>query len=178
MEEAHTVFDMTYDGQTIDWPGKGRFKATSGLPGYQEPGNTCVQDGGPVPEGKYKVLLADRGIAQDDGTGTCTLTPAWGLQDIPRGAVAGGCEPYWANWGWNRARMEPADAATKTRCSPLMRGGFYLHDSTKGFSHGCIEVESRIFLFLRTHLKQRRGKSLVLKVAYVPGRTTNGGTKA
>ena len=40
-------------------------------------------------------------------------------QTIPRGANAGLCEPYWANWGKNRARLEAADNTTKNTAPPL-----------------------------------------------------------
>ena len=63
------------------------------------------------------------------------------------------------------------------------RGGFYLHDSTKGYTHGCIEVEPRLFIRLREYAKdeaaKKRGrKTLILKVKY-PSSTagTYGGTK-
>lgn len=171
------IFDMIYDGQKITWTGKGTFKATSGLAGFQDPEYYCVPDSGPIPEGFYKVFISDKGVAQDDGTGNCAIKPAWGIQTIPRGVGAGACESYWQNWGWNRARMEAADAATKVRCSPITRGGFYLHDSTKGYSHGCIEVETRLFPLLMSSNKALGKTTLVLKVSYVKGRETNGGTK-
>lgn len=171
------ISDMEYDGQVLEWKGYGKFKATSGLPGAQQPSEQCKPDSGPVPEGMYAVFLTDRGAAADDGTNTCTLLPAKGIQSIPRGSRAGECEPYWANWGSNRARMEPADIATRSKCRPIMRGGFYLHDSTKGYTHGCIEVEGRIFPLLRNHQKITKASSLILKIAYVQGRSTNGGTK-
>lgn len=171
------IADMIYDGQKIVWSGNGTFKATSGLTGFQDPEYYCVPDSGPIPEGIYKIFIADKGTAVDDGTGRCAIKPAWGIQSIPRGAEAGSCEPYWQNWGRNRARMEPADTATKIRCSPITRGGFYLHDSTKGYSHGCIEVEGRIFSGLRK-IGKGSGKSfLTIKVEYIKGKKTNGGTK-
>jgi hypothetical protein len=171
------LFDMLYDGQLITWPGKGIFRASSGLPGFQHPNNACVPDSGPIPEGFYKIFLADKGSAQDDGAGYCSLKPSWGVQTIPRGGAAGECEPYWANWGKHRARMEPADLATKNRCAPTTRGGFYLHDSIKGYSHGCIEVETRLFPFLRDHHKVTKKNIAIIKVVYTAGRHTNGGTK-
>jgi hypothetical protein len=171
------IFDMAYDGQRIEWRGRGVFKATSGLSGFQIPKNSCIPDSGPVPEGFYKIFVSDHGTAADDSSGHCVLAPSWGIQKIPRGRAAGSCEPYWANWGRNRARMEPADIPTKIRCSPLMRGGFYLHDSTKGYSHGCIEVESKIFPFMHAYHKTTQKSTLIIKVFYVDGRPTNGGTK-
>ena len=99
--------DLSYEGQRVFWAGRGHFKASSGLPGYQAPKHTCVPESGPIPEGFYKVFLADHGQAKDDGSGVCALRPSWGIQSIPRGTAAEKCEPYWANWGktereWNR----------------------------------------------------------------------------
>jgi hypothetical protein len=68
--------------------------------------------------------------------------------------------------------MEPADAATAGHCTPR-RGGFYLHDSTKGFSHGCIEVEGSLITGLRNYKTKR--SYLILKVEYATS-VTNGGT--
>jgi hypothetical protein len=168
------IADMEYDGQVLSWPGYGFFEASSGLPGYQQPAYQCTPDQGPLPEGFYRVLLNDQGTARDDGTNRCNLAAGWGLQSIPRGAAAGPCEPFWANWGFNRARLEPADTATAHACIPH-RGGFYQHDSTKGYSHGCIEVDGKLFPILRSY--GRTGKKvLILRVKYAPGRITYGGT--
>lgn len=166
--------EMEFDGQVVRWKGVGAFKATSGLPGHQRPDQQCVPESGPVPEGLYKLFLNDLGDAKDDGTGSCALKPAWGIQRIPRGATAGSCDPYWANWGNNRVRMEPADDRTRRTCKPS-RGGFYMHDSTKGFSHGCIEIEGRVFPLLRQRAKAGVQR-MFIEVKYVPGRATNGGT--
>jgi hypothetical protein len=169
--------DMEFDGQVLVWNGSGRYKATTGLPGYQWPNKQCVANGGPIPEGHYRVMIRDRGVASDDGTGFCNLKPGWGIQTIPRGTAAGNCEPFWANWGNNRVRLEPADASTRHACIH-QRSGFYLHDSTKGYSHGCIEVEGSFFTALRQHMARARGNGYyLLKVKYVPGRTTSGGTR-
>lgn len=73
--------------------------------------------------------------------------------------------------------MEPADLETKSKCSPIMRGGFYLHDSTKDYSHGCIEVETRIFPLLRAFNKATKNNTITIKVKYNKGVATNGGTK-
>src|SRR3546814_15236120 len=73
------------------------------------------------------------------------------------------------------ARLEPADAATRNR-GAWVRRGFYLHDSTKGYSHGCIEAEVRIFPLLRTYARGKRQATMIITVEYVGGRATNGGT--
>lgn len=167
--------DMVYDGTVLAWNGR-KFKATSGMPQHQKPELQCAPDKGPVPEGIYLVFLSDQGTARDDGSGRCQLSPAWGIQKIPRGLEAGDCEPFWANWGLNRVRFEPADIATKIACTPK-RGGFHIHDSAKGFSHGCIEVEASFFPALRAFAKAHQRSRIKLRVKYSGSATTNGGTK-
>lgn len=87
--------DLTYDGHFIKWKDKSlTFKASSGLPGHQIPGEQCTPDMGPLPEGLYKIYLADHGMAKDNGKGISALMPSWGIQEIPRGVKAGPCERY------------------------------------------------------------------------------------
>jgi len=70
----------------------------------------------------------------------------------------------------------------KTGAGSVPRGGFYIHDSTKGYTHGCIEVEPRFFEVLRhliATMQSPHGRPkdrLNLLVKYLPGQTTNGGT--
>ena len=167
---------LLYDGQTIRWNAQ-VFRATSGMPGFQSIAEQCNQrDAGPIPSGFYRVFLTDHGQAKAN-MDTCSLIPAWGIQTIPRGEQAKECEPNWANWGFNRVRLEPANAQTKSHCAPVMRDGFYIHDSSKGFSHGWIEVEGRFFFVLRDFAKSQSRSRLILKVEYKVGQATNGGTK-
>ena len=175
--------DMVYDRQVLTWNGHGAYKASSGMIGFQKPRERCVADRGPIPTGVYSfALVEDKKLAQDDGTGICQLRASPKIQRIPRGAYAGDCEPYWALWGVFRVRLEPLDRATNERCKSR-RGGFYLHDSIKGFSHGCIEVETKFFTELLSYLaairagRAPRREKLVIEVRYVAERTTNGGTK-
>lgn len=167
--------DMKYDGKVLTWNGT-KYKATSGMndgkTNYQNADNQRVPDLGPVPAGRYKVYLGDLGAAKVSNPGTCALAPAWGVESIPRGADAGACEPYWANWGRNRVRMEAID-----KSKTFGRGGFYLHDSTKGFSHGCIEIASPFFTALRNYGQTTRRHHLILNVEYVAHGSTYGGTR-
>jgi len=174
--------DMLYDGHKVTWQGNGVFKATSGLPGYQARHLQCMSDRGPIPEGLYSVSLKeDRKPAIDDGTHMCQLAPSQLFQSIPRGEAAGGCEDVWVNWGQHRVGLTPLDARTKQACSPR-RAGFYMHDSTKGYTHGCIEIDGRFFIALRAYVRaiDRRlvpnRQYLVLRVQYFFD-GTNGGTK-
>ena len=63
---------LTYNGPKVLW-GKRSYKATSGMQGYQLVSNQCLKDKGPVPEGLYKVFINDLGLAEDNGTNTCSL---------------------------------------------------------------------------------------------------------
>ena len=164
---------LVYDGQWLLWntPGDGepaqKYRATSGMPGHQAIVDQCLKDTGPIPAGSYYFTLAldPRKYAKDDGSGSCRLVPSQRIQQIPRGTAAGECEPYWSNWGKNRVRIEPADSATRTACTPA-RSGFYIHDSTKGFSHGCIEVDPVFFNRLTRYAKKARGRRIVVEVKY------------
>nr|WP_242697661.1 DUF2778 domain-containing protein [Bordetella petrii] len=124
---------MIYDGQLLRWPGHGSFHATSGLPGFQAPGESGTLESGPAP-GLYKVCLAEQG---------------------------------------GSASLEPADAATRNRCATV-RGGFSLRGSGKGYSHGSIEVDGRIFPLLRTYARGKRQAAMIIKVEYAGGRAAGG----
>jgi hypothetical protein len=176
-------YDLYYDGQKVQWRGKGMFWATSGLPGYQSPSQQCLSEAGPIPEGSYYVLLRETKDRAAGNIEQCRLFAASYLQAIPRGQEAGDCESVWMNWGRNRIRLFPATRETERACSPR-RNGFYLHDSTKGFSHGCIEIEGNFFAVLRNMIRAHvrssehaTEKRLYLLVKYVPWRATNGGTE-
>src|SRR5690606_20114438 len=49
--------DMIYDGQRLNWPGHGTFRAASGLPGSQRAALACAADNGAVPPGYYRLYL-------------------------------------------------------------------------------------------------------------------------
>ncbi|EDU8786708.1 pathogenicity island protein [Salmonella enterica subsp. enterica] len=99
---------LTFDGQKLTWPGIGIFKATTGLPDLQWPDKQCVPDAA-IPEGNYKLFIQFQGEAPIRNAADCDLGPSWGWSTIPRGQAAGTCEIYWANWGYNRIRLESAD---------------------------------------------------------------------
>ena len=178
--------DLEYDGVTLTWAARRRtYKASSGLPAgsasepdWRESKYACVKDHGPIPEGNYSLsTVVDPDVFADvnKDPASCRVFPGSQIQQIPRGPAAGACEPYWANWGTNRVALKPNDSATSLACSPV-RNGFYLHDSTKGFSHGCVEVETTFFTDLYDFAKKSGGKRLTLRVRYQQA-STQGGTK-
>jgi len=174
-----THYDLLYDGPRLQWPGQGIFRASSGLPGRQSSVLQCDPIGGPIPEGSYFFLLREDTTVPAP-TADCHIDPSWTIQRIPSGQAAGECAPYWAAWGKNRVRLNRAGRLPPDCRVP--RDGFYLHDSGKGYTHGCIEVEPRFFEVLRhmvatmnsPHGKRRDRLNLLVK--YMSGQTTNGGT--
>lgn len=173
--------DILYNGPFLiaSFSGKTKiYKATSGMVDFQKAEFQSKKDAGPIPAGRYNLLLMeDKSQAKGNFT-TCSLIPSQKLQRIPRGMDAvipttiqerlrrqgysdTTCDTYWANWGANRIAVSPL-TGTKT----FGRAGFYIHDSQKFFTHGCIEVEPVFFDDLRLFMKSTKKKFLLLKVEY------------
>lgn len=170
--------DMTYDGTTVDWYGQGKFKASSGLPGHQTATEQGVKDAGPIPEGLYSFPL----IIAKDATMVAPgeIDTREGIEHLPDTWTYQG-KTYQNNaWGPDRVRLR-----IETIFDQKNRGrdGFYLHDSTKGFSHGCVETDGNFFQRLRDYvalpLKTRGPKARLYVLVKYPAAdaTTYGGTK-
>ncbi len=183
MTKSSTKPDLIYNGTKLHWDGLGSWNASSGLPGYQEPKYQNLRDKGPIPEGLLRVPLAIGGNAkiiwyQREGheivesqmdrkheiqSLQCIEHP-WEKDQVV----------IFEQWGSNRVRLKKV-SLTYPNCNH--RAGFYLHDSTKGFSHGCIEVDTDFFRALRDYSRKHFGqeKSLLLEVKYI-GDSTYGNT--
>ncbi len=178
---------LQFDGTKILWIENGkvsdRFDATSGMPGFQTPGKQCVKDAGPIPEGNYVLRLRynQNLIAVVADAVSCKLMAAQGIQQIPDGDPKEGtahCTPYWNNWGSNRVRIDAYDTRTRNACRGA-RSGFYIHDSAKGFTHGCIEVKNRFFRKLYELVNSNPdAKSMLISIDYSRTKTTLGNTKS
>lgn len=161
------------------------FKATSGIAGiypdgtkvdFQNSAYQCFPDEGPIPAGRYKLYLKNASEkAKRKNSNTCNLVPQKYIQEIPFGDDAGDCKETWALWGKNRVRLYPDDNGIHNPCT-IRRSGFYIHDSTKGYTHGCIETETRFFDRLREHAAKTKEDHILLIVTYYPKSSTYGGT--
>ncbi len=161
------------------------FKATAGLAGvypdgkkvdFQNSAYQCYKEEGPIPRGRYKLFLKnDDNKAKRKTSGSCDLKSAKYIQKIPFGDEAKDCKDTWALWGKNRVRLYADDSDAKRLC-PIRRDGFYIHDSTKGYTHGCIETETRFFDRLREYVTKTKEESMILVVNYFPNSSTYGGT--
>ncbi|HAB15662.1 MAG TPA: hypothetical protein DCE44_04345, partial [Verrucomicrobiales bacterium] len=160
------------------------FKATSGIPGMQsamfQNKKAGLASGGPLPEGSYKINLRpspDRTAPVDSRTGEITRSKERGIEQIPEKACRtdGQCFTYGAqgtegDWGNRRAALEP-DSGNKM----YGRGDFYVHDSDKGYTHGCIETESRFFSKLLEYRTTSSDTTLDVVVDYPKGNASTYG---
>ncbi|MGP3954042.1 hypothetical protein [Streptomyces sp. 7N604] len=182
--------DLTYSGKFLHWhsstpktvkaAGPLLFPATSGLPGHQIGLQQSSKDHGPVPEGLYtffthvnprqnSVQAANlRGDKAIDNTED-------GIEFLP----IGGNGPVRPEWGTFRVRLTPV------RGNMHGRSGFYLHNSRKGYSHGCVEIgktsegDDFFALLLTLSAEKTRKPKLTLRVKYsYPQQLTRGNTAA
>lgn len=147
------------------------YKATSGLLGHQVASEQDNSDSGPVPEGEYKIDLS-LDFLRKAGTlsmSTCEIASGKGIQILPWNINRGGtCAfPGWGQW---RARIEKVKVSSS-------RDNFYLHDSYKGYSHGCIETDTELYYDLY-NIRKKGVLSIKLKVSYSSlTQSTDGGTR-
>ena len=151
---------------------------SNGTSGYQQVAEAQTDrspnNPGPTPEGDYKIDLTpdpNRIVSVDPESGG--TNPGKGIEKLPSKVLLnGGQTMTYGSWGTIRARLQK-DPGNKR----IGGDNFYLHDSDKGYSHGCIEVsKSKIFGQL---LKYRSSgiKSIRVKVKYPSPKTvTNGGS--
>jgi hypothetical protein len=185
---AATSADLLYTGRYLGWHrslpasfnGVPRlFVATSGLEGHQRARDQKSKDHGPLPEGIYSLVASI-----DSKQASVEAANARGEKSIKNHEEGiqflriGGAGPVDRQWGTLRVRLTPQ------RGNMHSRGGFYLHNSHKGFSHGCIEVGSSpdgvdFFSALLGYVRQRSHKAtLTLEVKYShPEQSTLGRTK-
>ncbi|MDM1045763.1 hypothetical protein HXZ87_13095, partial [Myroides sp. R163-1] len=147
---------------------KHTFKATSGMnnvkftqgtkTGYeslQVAKYQYVKNLGPTVEGKYKINLKpdpSREAKADLKTGELLRNPEGGIEKIPNFVENPNNPGYgwrYREWGDNRARLEPVNVSQPKDLDGNTQNrdlsSFYLHDSTKGYSHGCHEVDTDLF---------------------------------
>ena len=147
--------------------------ATSGGPSNQTPLDQRLREVGPVPAGQYRVNLGPdptRIARTDPLTGAIYSNPEGGIEQIPESSTTrDGTEYTYPGWGTWRMRLDPV------RGNTFGRSNFYLHNSHKGYTHGCVETCDEL---LKDVLGYRANGALSIDVVirYITP-TTNGGTK-
>jgi RHS repeat-associated protein len=92
-------------------------------------------EGGPVPSGLYSInLRLDPSRFAQANRANGEIYSGHGIQRIPdETARTDGGTTIYPGWGTWRMRLDPKRADT------FGRSNFYLHNSHKGYTHGCIE---------------------------------------
>jgi hypothetical protein len=78
--------------------------------------------------------------------------------------------------GKNRAHLEPVKVTGATS-KERDNNSYYLHDSQKGYTHGCTEVDGKLFDQLKDFRSQGNTKIDVIIDYPAANHKTNGGTK-
>ena len=158
---------MTYDGTSISgyrqfgkrYTKDNTWSAASGAIDAQNSMNTNMRDLGPVPDAKsgYRIDISPEISTAEEVLGTegnNVLLRGTGIQYIP---------PGYTQWGSMRVRLQIINPSEGS----LFRDNdsYYLHDSKKGYSHGCVEVDSGVFKWLMG-LKTQGIKSVILTIKY------------
>ena len=187
---------MRYDGQKLEWPPFGNFNASSGKAieiglgdTYQKPEYEHLQDHGPIPEGEYLVPLK-LGTAQLNKHGQVEPAADFVIEELPTGVPIPESTPHpitgkprvvaeFPAWGSRRVKLKVKKIKNPKASK---RFGFYIHDSTKGETAGCIEVDGAFFTHLLDEAKKATpGTFILLTVDYTKlrqsGGKTNGLTK-
>ena len=167
------------------------FNATSGFMNeknnrnYQSAEYQTFENAGPTPEGLYHVNLKPdpsrhAGRYQNaDGTFDYKKSPDGGIEQLSYDEPNDQGEMvHWSSsdWGEQRAALTP-DEVTGATNSQRDNNSYYFHDSHKGYTHGCIEVESSLFNMLVIY-RADGNTSIPVQVKYPnPKHNTNGGTK-
>jgi len=182
-----------YSGQVGDKNTKllATFKATSGYVGKDVNGKEWnlqkakfqdVKGGGPTPAGNYHINLKpepDRVAKADSKTGELKKNPDGGIEKIPSFVENPNKPGYgWSylEWGKNRAHLEP-DNVTGASNKQRDNNSYYFHDSEKGYTHGCTEVQTEFFDKLNEY-RDDGNEAIEVVIKYPSAESsTNGGTK-
>ncbi len=124
-----------------------------------------VKNGGPTVEGKYRInLLPDPSRVAKESQGILERNKEGGIEQIPEG--------YTQAWGNERVRLQPLSVKQPVDENGVNRNrdinSFYFHDSKKGGTSGCTEVESDFFTVLKEY-RDAGNKYIDVKVEYPNG---------
>lgn len=178
-------------GDSVFWYGgelndmselKYTFASTSGYAEYDENGDVIesyqkaeyqfLENLGPTPEGVYEINLEPSPTRHAKIIGNQYIPNNLGGIEMTE-YEENGIRYSSSDWGHFRARLTPISVNRKIKRNIK---SFYLHDSKKGYTHGCIEVESLLFDFLINYREDK--SSIKLKVQYPSlNHITNGGTR-
>ena len=146
--------------------------ATSGGPNNQTPLDQTLPDVGPVPAGLYSVNLVPdpfRTANVDPTNGQVLSNPVGGIEQVPDSyTTQNGRTFIYPGWGTWRMRLDPR------RGNTFGRSNFYLHNSHKGYTHGCVETCNELLNDV-VNYRSNGNKAIDVLIRYTTP-STNGGT--
>ena len=170
-----------------------QYKSTSGFKGtvqsdvlgetkmnLQNESYQWVPGGGPTVAGEYELKLGTE-LEKKAKVKNHDLERAnvgiESLKDLP-GLTKEENESLLSAWGEHRVRMHPVNVKhpqSKYGVDKRDLESFYFHDSKKGYTSGCHEVESRFFDDLKKYIKSGN-TTIKVMVSYTKDQSTYGGT--
>lgn len=79
---------------------------------------------------------------------------------------------------WPSTRPRALDVVTGAKDSERDNKSYYFHDSQKGYTHGCTEVEKGLFDKLNDYRDKGNTRiDVIIDYGKNPNHSTNGGTK-
>ncbi len=158
------------------------FASTSGYAEYDKDDNIItsyqkavfqsIEDYGPTPEGEYEINLTPSPDRHAQRKGSYLVPNDLGGIEMTE-YDENGIHYSSPEWGKYRARMTPKSVKRKMKRNIK---SFYIHDSEKGYTHGCIEIEHSFFDLLRYYRISNNSIKVIVQYPS-PKHITNGGTK-
>ena len=152
---------------------------------FQSAGYQSFENMGPTPEGIYHINLKPDSsrhakiYQKSNGSMDYIKSRDGGIEQLSYDAVdeQGQMMHYYSpSWGNQRAALTP-DKVTGATNSQRKNDSYYFHDSQKGYTHGCVEVESGLFNMLVLY-REAGNNSISVQIQYPDSKhKTNGGTK-
>ena len=149
-----------------------------GFNDYQEAKYQNLRDKGPTPEGSYYINLKvdpEREVRMNSNK-QFLKSPEGGIESLVFTNPDTGMRSYYPAWGKNRASLTPVKV-TGAKNSERDNNSYYFHDSEKGYTHGCTEVETSLFTQLKDYRNAGNLRIDVLVKYPSPNHKANGGTK-
>ena len=134
---------------------------------------------GPTVEGKYQLKLGDGSIKKAKTHKGALIRANDGIESLTEIDSVDN-DAILQSWGEKRIRMQKVDVKQPVdnesgEISERDLDSFYFHDSKKGHTSGCHEIESQFFDDLQEHSK-KGNKKIEVKVEYKANQSTYGGT--
>lgn len=152
-EEKRTNPYLRFDGKNLSWyeneENKGSWAGLSGDPEYQCKNLQNLRDGGPLPEGRYKVNQNRLQHFDDLPWYERAISSLSNMGKWPGGRIA---------WGNHRVWIEPEEGT-----NTYGRNNFSIHGGTSLGSKGCIDLTNQMNDFTKAFQNHNQDMDLIVE---------------